>query len=182
MTDLDTRTSRTDTNDGTIEANDGRHDFDFWMGSWQQRNRKVVNALDPDCSEWVEFTSRSTAWPTLGGLANVDTLVTDEFPNLGHFEGMTWRIFDPESGLWRIWWASITRPGVVDPPVVGRFVDGHGVFECDDVLDGVAVRVRYDWDVVDRDEAHWQQSFSFDEGQAWHVNWVTVSTRIVSSD
>lgn len=159
---------------------DGRHDFDFWMGTWSQRNRRLTDALDPACDQWVEFASTAVAWPTLGGLGNVDTLSTDEFPGQGRFEGMSWRLFEPATGLWRIWWASSTRPAVVDPPVVGRFDGGVGVFECDDEIGGVPLRVRYEWRVTGADEAHWQQAFSFDAGATWHVNWTTLNTRVAA--
>jgi hypothetical protein len=156
---------------------DGRHDFDFWMGSWTQRNRKLTNALEPTCDDWVEFESTSEAWPTLGGLGNVDTLTAAHFPGIGSFEGMSWRLFDPATRAWSIWWASTTRPGVVDPPVVGRFDGTHGTFGCHDELDGIALEVRYEWDVFSADSARWQQSFSFDGGATWTLNWVIEHTR-----
>jgi len=92
-------------------------------------------------------------------------------PGRGEFHGITLRLFDTEDDVWRIWWASTASPGALDMPVVGRFVDDHGVFECDDVLSGRQLRVRYEWVRVSQDEAHWQQSFSFDRGDSWQPNW-----------
>src|SRR5881397_2399588 len=53
----------------------GVRDFDFWMGSWEQRNRRRKEWL-ADCDEWIEFESTSVAWPILGGLGNTDEFRT----------------------------------------------------------------------------------------------------------
>jgi hypothetical protein len=161
----------------TKSTEDGRHDFDFFFGNWQQTNRKRVNLLEVD-SEWIEFESYSVAQPILGGLGNMDTYDAPEFPGRPGFKGFSLRLFEPETGLWRIWWASTISNGQLDPPVVGRFRDGIGLFECDDVIDGVPVKVRFTWKDIARDSATWEQSFSFDDGATWDTNWITRHTRI----
>jgi hypothetical protein len=90
-------------------------DFDFWMGSWEQRNRRRKEWL-ADCDEWIEFESTSVAWPILDGLGNADELRTDF---AGGFVGMSFRFFDVETRLWSIYWADSRRTGLLDPPVVG---------------------------------------------------------------
>jgi hypothetical protein len=157
---------------------DGRHDFDFFFGTWRQANRKRVNMLVPGDTEWVEFESESRADPILGGLGNIDTFDAPQFPGRPGFKGFSLRLFEPETGLWRIWWASTAFPGRLDEPVLGRFDDGIGVFECDDVLDGVSVKVRFTWKDITPDSATWQQSFSFDVGASWETNWITRHRRI----
>ena len=73
----------------------------------------------------------------------------------------------------------MANPGALDEPVVGRFEDdGIGRFECDDIVFGVHVRVRYEWTVVDDDTLKWEQFFSFDGRRTWESNWVMKSTRI----
>jgi hypothetical protein len=157
---------------------DGRHDFDFFIGSWQQENRKRVKPLVPDDDEWVEFESFSEARPILGGLGNVDTFSAPQFPGRPGFEGFSLRLFEPETGLWRIWWASTVGSGHLDPPVLGRFDDGVGLFECDDELEGVALRVRFTWKDITSVSAVWEQSFSFDDGATWDANWTTRHARV----
>ena len=103
--------------------NDGRHDFDFLFGAWQITNRKRVNMVVPGDDEWVEFEATSEARPIVGGLGNIDTYSAPEFPGRPGFEAFTLRLFEPNTALWRIWWASMVNPGVLDEPVVGRFED-----------------------------------------------------------
>jgi hypothetical protein len=158
-------------------ADDGRHDFDFFFGTWHVANRKRVKPLVRGDDEWIEFDSVVEAEPILGGVGNVDTYKAPEFPGRPGFEGFTLRLFDPETQLWRIWWASSLATARIDPPVVGRFDDGVGRFECDEVIDGIAVKVRYDWKNITADSVTWEQSFSFDDGASWDSNWVMESTR-----
>jgi len=157
---------------------DGRHDFDFIIGSWQSTNRKRVRPLVAGDDEWVEFASELEAWPVLAGLGNAERFLAHAFPGRPGFEGFTLRAFEPATRLWRIWWTSSLATGRFDDPVVGGFEDGVGRFECEDVLDGVPLRVRYDWTDIAADSITWTQSFSFDGGAAWDANWVTRSTRV----
>jgi hypothetical protein len=164
--------------EATTRADDGRHAFDFFFGSWEQANRKRVRPLVEGDTEWIEFASHSVAGPILGGLGNIDTFDAPDFPDRPGFKGFSLRLFEPETGLWRIWWASSVGNGHLDPPVVGSFRGGVGVFECDDVLEGVPVKVRFTWKDITPGSATWEQSFSFDGGGTWDVNWTTRHTRV----
>jgi hypothetical protein len=87
------------------------------------------------------------------------------------FEGFTLRLFDPSPATWRIWWSSTRTPGVLDIPVVGSFSDRHGVFQCHDTIGGRATIVRFEWLAHRPEEPVWQQSFSYDDGETWRINW-----------
>jgi hypothetical protein len=156
---------------------DGRHDFDFLFGDWEIANRRLEDPLSPAASRWREFTSTARSRPILGGLGNADTYLIPEFPGHGRFHGFALRLFQPSTALWRIWWASTAADGQLDTPVVGRFVGGRGRFECDDVIRGRAVVVRFDWTDITPTSARWEQSFSFDGGQSFAPNWVMRFTR-----
>jgi hypothetical protein len=147
-------------------------DFDFLPGRWHVHNRKLTNPLDPDASDWIEFEAESVAQPILGGAGNVDEFITDGYT------GFSLRLYDPDADVWRIWWSSTQRPGRLDPPVEGRFdASGRARFECDDELDGVPFRLRFEWSEITSGSARWEQFFSFDGGATWKPNWTMELSR-----
>ena len=148
----------------------GADDFAFIQGSWTVRNRKLRDVTDPSCEEWVEFDATSEVGPVLDGWGHIDRMTVPDPPDGPAFEGFTLRLFEPTEQTWRIWWSSTRAPGRLDPPVVGRFTGGRGVFECDDVLARRPVRVRFEWLPDDR-TPQWRQSFSYDSGATWRENW-----------
>ena len=159
----------------TVTSN-GAHDFDFLHGSWTFHLRKLRDTTDPDCTEWVESEGTSEAFPVLDGFGNVDRLFMPAADGAEAFEGFTLRLYDPRTDTWRIWWSSTRAPGIFDEPVVGRFDDGQGTFECDDDVGGQPVRVRYSW-FADEVEPRFEQAFSRDGGDTWATNWITTQRR-----
>jgi hypothetical protein len=157
---------------------DGRGDFDFIFGRWRVHNRKLVDVADPGCTDWVEFDAMSQAEPILGGLGHVDRIWADAPAGGEPFEGFTLRQYDPVASVWRIWWASSRNPGHLDPPVEGSWVQGRGLFYCDDVLQGRPVKIRFGWTNDNPSTARWEQAFSYDSGTTWRVNWVMELSRI----
>jgi len=157
-------------------AVEGRHDFDVIFGEWRILNRKLEDPL-AERSDWLEFDATVEVRPILGGLGNVDLYSAPDFPGRPGYEGFGLRLFDPETGEWRIWWASTNGRGRLDTPVAGRFRDGEGRFECDDTLDGRAVKVRFDWTDITSTSARWAQSFSFDGGKTFEPNWIMELSR-----
>jgi hypothetical protein len=151
---------------------DGRRDFDFLAGSWRVANRKLRDPAPGAPAEWIEFESEMESRPILGGLGNVDTYYVADLPDRGDYHGFALRLFDPQSRLWRIWWASSIGGGELDPPLSGKFSSGEGKFEGDDQLAGDPIKVRFKWSEITDRSARWQQSFSFDGGTTFALNWV----------
>jgi hypothetical protein len=89
---------------------------------------------------------------------------------------MTVRLYDRATRTWSLYWASV-QTGAFEPPVVGAFRDGVGVFEGRGELDGQPIVVRFTWSNITRTSARWEQDFSPDEGRTWEKNWIMVSTR-----
>ncbi|WP_426593998.1 hypothetical protein ACPPVS_00670 [Cellulomonas sp. McL0617] len=147
----------------------GGDDFDFLHGRWVVHHRRVRDVTDPEDTFWVTFDGRSECFPVLAG-GNVERLFVTESP-LGPFEGLTLRLYEPDEGVWRIWWSSDRAPGVLDDPVVGGFVGGHGVFQAVERFGDADVLVRFEWSTEDPRAPRWQQSFSWDDGSTWVLNW-----------
>ena len=156
---------------------DGRTDFDFLLGEWTIENRKLGTPLDPSAGDWAEFPATATNRAILGGLGNIDDYRAPELPGRPGFIGAALRLYDPDSGLWRVWWASTAGNGMLDTPVSGRFDGDHAVFESRETLDGIELGVRYEWHRHSLSVADWQQSFSFDSGASWRPNWQMHWTR-----
>jgi hypothetical protein len=151
-----------------MHATGTAHDFDFLFGRWTVHNRRLRRRL-AGSGEWEEFAAEHVARPLLDGLGNEDEFRTDHD---GGMIGMSFRFFDPRARLWSIYWADSRRCGRLDPPVVGSFADGIGMFEGIDTFEGKAIRVQFTWSQIDTREPRWEQAFSADGGQTWETNWI----------
>ena len=156
-----------------VAAESTARDFDFWMGRWKGRNRRLRERL-AGCTEWDEFESKSIGRSILGGTANEDVFLTDY---AGGYVGMSFRFFDPETKLWSIYWADSRNPGPLEPPVAGRFDGDVGIFEGPDTFEGRPIVVRYTWSSVTTPTPRWEQAFSDDGGETWETNFVTEFAR-----
>jgi hypothetical protein len=147
-------------------------DFEFLVGHWESRQRRLDKVL-AGRDDWYEFDATLECEVLLDGNATFDVLRAPE----RDLEGLTVRLYSPQEHVWRIWWASARSGGQLDVPVVGRFVDGVGTFECDDTYEGTPIRVRYVWSATGTDHPRWEQAFSTDGGKTWEVNWVATFSR-----
>lgn len=158
------------------------HDFDFIFGAWDIHNRKRRDSTDPSSDDWVEFATTSRTEPILAGVSHLERIHAGPESPGGPWEGMTLRQFDPDDGVWRIWWASTKRPGRLDPPLSGRFTDGVGVFTGRDVLGDTPIDLRFTWTSPAPDRARWTQEFSWDGGETWRLDWVMDFSRSDADD
>jgi hypothetical protein len=141
------------------------HDFDYFAGGWTTHQRRL-KARGTGSNEWEEFPATLCMTLYLDGMATVDELY---MPTKG-LAGLTLRTFDPAKHQWSIYWVS-SATGRLDPvPVVGGFQGNRGEFYAADHDNGRPVKVRYTWEIRDRDHARWEQAFSYDE-RSWETNW-----------
>lgn len=147
---------------------DAPTDFSFAVGTWRVRHRRLRDRL-VGCTEWVEFDGEMATQPVLGGFGNIE----DNLLHLpeGDYRAIALRSYDRHTRQWSIWWLDGRSPGRLDVPVVGGFEDGIGTFYASDILDGVAIRVRFNWFTMDPENPRWEQAFSADDGATWETNW-----------
>lgn len=149
-------------------TNDGRHDFDFLMGTWEVRHKRLKQRLQA-CTEWEKFTGEASARAILGGLGNVDEFVLNRASGVQY--GTTLRLFNPVSTEWSLYWSS-SSSGTLLEPLIGRFEHGRGMFYAHEVEGGQHVYSRYIWSEITPTSARWEQALSADGGQTWETNWV----------
>ena len=153
------------------ELTDGRHDFNFITGRWLVSNRRLRRPLE-GCTDWENFEAVQDGALLLGGVGNMNDLVTGDKQTIG----MALRFFNPQTRLWSIYWVSQDN-GLLQPPVTGSFAGGVGRFEGNDSHEGRPVRVRFTWSGITPSRARWEQAFSEDGGRHWETNWVMSLSR-----
>ena len=150
-------------------------DFDFWVGKWKMENKHLNKRL-AHCKEYTEFESTTEATGGLQGMGSFD-IVLRHLENGTTYEGRTIRTFDSTTRLWRIYWVD-SRGGPLDPPVIGSFSNGIGLFFCKDYQVGRPVIVVFRWDKTNPEQPLWSQAFSDDNGKTWEWNTSNTSYRI----
>jgi hypothetical protein len=153
---------------------DGQHDFDPLFGSWKYELKRRTNPMTGS-NTWVDLAGTGACYKIWDGRAQLDTFEADG--STGHIEGLTVRMYDPTAHEWRLYWAN-SRIGILDPPQVGKFKDGHGDFYTQDTINGKTLLIRYDWTKLTTSAPHFEQAFSDDGGKTWEVNWITDQTRV----
>ena len=149
------------------------HDFDYLVGNWKLRNRKLKARL-AHSTEWISFDSRVEMHQILNGVGNIDKY-TDNASG-APYEGVALRLFDTNTKLWSIYWAD-SNSGHLDPPVVGSFENRIGHFFARDTFKGQNIIVVFRWDARNPKLPIWSQAFSTDDGKKWDWNSINVSER-----
>jgi hypothetical protein len=153
---------------------DGQHDFDPLMGSWKYHLKRRLHPLTGSTT-WIELNGTGVCYKVWDGGAQLDTFEADG--STGHIEGLTLRLYNPQSHQWRLYWAN-SKIGILDPPQVGEFKSGQGKFFAQDTINGKTILIRFVWTNMTTNSPHFEQSFSDDGGKTWEVNWITDQTRI----
>jgi hypothetical protein len=156
---------------------DGQHDFDFEIGTWKIHLSRLKDRL-ADSRTWVKFDGTSVTRKVWDGRANLEEFETDSLTD--HIEGLTLRVYNPQTRQWSIYWANSKDPalGQAIQPMIGEFKNGRGEFYDQELFKGRAVFVRFIWSDITPNSAHFEQSYSDDGGKTWEVNWITNQTRV----
>jgi hypothetical protein len=147
---------------------DGQHDFDFELGSWKIHLKRLEHPLTGS-NKWIEFDGTSVTRKVWDGRSQIEEFETDG--PAGHIEGLTLRLYHPQSHQWSLYWAT-SKTGTLGVPTIGEFRNGHGEFYDHEEINGRMVLVRFVWSNTNSDSPHFEQSFSDDGGKTWEVNWI----------
>ncbi|HZQ24229.1 MAG TPA: hypothetical protein VFA89_15665 [Terriglobales bacterium] len=156
------------------DPHSGAHNFDFEIGSWNIHLSRLADRLARSTT-WVEFDGTSVTRKVWNGRANLEEFEADS--QTGHIEGLTLRLYNPQSRQWSIYWAN-GKDGILGQPMIGEFKDGRGEFFDQEPWKGRAVFVRFIWSNINTRTPHFEQSYSDDGGKTWEVNWITNQTRM----
>ena len=148
---------------------DGRADFDFFMGRWKVHHRRLRERLK-GANDWEEFEGTTVAYKVLGGLGNFDEGPMER--ESGLVRGMTVRLFDPTTRQWSLYWADSMHGWNWHLPQIGEFKDGRGEFYAHEPFDGKHILSRFIWSGITTTSCRWAQAFSADGGRTWETNWI----------
>ncbi|HEX8178066.1 MAG TPA: hypothetical protein VF525_00845 [Pyrinomonadaceae bacterium] len=158
----------------TLKERDGQHDFDFEIGTWKTHLRRLLNPLTGS-TKWVEYEGTTVVRKVWNGRANLVELVADG--PAGHFEGLSLRLYNPQSRQWSLNFAN-ANGGVMAQPTIGEFKNGRGEFFDQETFNGRAIWVRFVISDITPNSCRFEQAFSDDGGQTWEVNWIATDTRV----
>ena len=153
---------------------DGQHDFDFEIGTWKTHLRRLLNPLTGSTT-WVEYNGTTVVRKVWNGRANLVELVADGLA--GHFEGLSLRLYNPQSRQWSLNFANVNS-GVMTQPTIGEFKNGRGEFFNQETFNGRAILVRFVISDITPNSCRFEQAFSEDGGKTWEVNWIATDTRV----
>jgi hypothetical protein len=157
-----------------LTERDGQHDFDFEIGTWKTHLSRLLRPLSGSTT-WAEYEGVTVVRKVWDGRANLVELVADG--PAGHFEGLSLRLYNPQSRQWNLNFAS-RHGGTLSQPTIGGFKNGRGEFYDQETFNGRAIFVRFVISDITPNSCRFEQAFSDDGGKTWEVNWVATDTRV----
>lgn len=152
-------------------ARDGSQDFDFLIGTWKAKLKRLDKPLTGSTT-WIEFEGRQITSKIWDGRATLDEFTVDSPATKTRIDGLTIRLYNPVAKQWNIYWAN-AKDGTFGVPTVGGFSNGRGEFYDQEDYQGRKIFVRYVWSDITPDSAKFEQSFSIDGGKTWEPNWIS---------
>jgi hypothetical protein len=153
---------------------DGSHDFDFEFGDWTGHLKRRLHPLTGS-NDWVDYDGPSIVRKVWGGKANLGEI---EFQGpAGHIEGMSLRLYNPDTRQWNITFAN-SAAGATTTPMIGGFAGGVGEFYGPDTLGARPIFVRFIFSDITPKTFRLEQAFSDDGGKTWEANWIATFQRV----
>jgi len=155
----------------------GQKDFDFEIGTWETHLKRLKKPLSGSVN-WVAYDGTTIVKKVLNGKANLVEL--DVKGAAGRIEGLSLRLYHPETKQWSLHFANIAD-GDLAIPAAGGFKNGRGEFFNEDTFNGQKILVRFIISKITSTSCHFEQAFSADNGKTWELNWIADDTRIKNS-
>lgn len=157
----------------TAAPRDGRHDFDWDIGTWKTHQRRLLHPLTGSTT-WVEYTGTDVVRKVWDG-ANTGIIEADG--PAGHLEIFTLRLYNSDAHQWSINFANSTA-GALSLPVIGEFKNGRGEFYDQETYNGRTILVRFSVSDITPNSCHFEQAFSDDGGKTWEPNFIVTETLV----
>ena len=141
-------------------ARDGRDDFDFEIGTWKTHLSRLLHPLTGPNTR-VEYEGTTIVRKIWDGRANLVELNADG--PAGHFEGLSLRLYSPQSHQWNLNFAGVGG-GTLSQPTVGEIKNGRGEFFDQETLNGRAI-FRFFISDIASNSWRFEQSFLDDGGK-----------------
>src|SRR5579885_1059686 len=157
----------------TAPAGDNQHDFDFETGAWTAHLKRRLHPLSGS-ETWVDLHGTSVVKKIWNGRANFGELEVGNADT--HIEGLTLRLYNPQSHQWRLYWAN-SKDGALNVPTIGNFTHGRGDFFDQEDFGDKSIFVRFVFSDVTSNSFQTEQAFSPDFGKTWEPNWTATFTK-----
>lgn len=157
----------------TAIGRDGRHDFDWDIGTWNTHQRRLLHPLTGSTT-WVEYHGTDAVRRIWDG-ANVAHIQADG--PAGHLELFALRLYNPETREWSIYFSN-SGSGTLSSPVIGEFRNGRADFIDQEPYNGKTILVRFSVSEITTDSCHFEQAFSADGGKTWETNFIVAETLV----
>jgi len=115
---------------------DGRHDFDWDIGTWKTHQRRLLHPLTGSTT-WVEYDGTDVVRKIWDG-ANEGKV--EAAGPAGHLEIFTLRLYDPQAHQWSIYFTN-SATGTLSPAAVGEFKNGRGEFYDQETFNGRTILI-----------------------------------------
>jgi hypothetical protein len=145
----------------TAAPRERQRDFDPFIGSWKYHLKRHLNPLTSS-NTWVELDGTGVCYKIWDGRAKLDTIEVDGPTD--HIEGLTLRMYTPQSRQWSLNFANSTD-STLRTPTVGEFENGRGEFYDQELFNGKIVFVRFVISDITPNSCHFKQAFSDDGGK-----------------
>lgn len=152
---------------------DHQHDFDWEIGDWKVHLRRLLHPLTGS-KVWAEFEGTAHVRKVWNGRANLLELELNG--PAGQIEGLSLRLYNPQSEQWSVYFAS-SDDGILGTPMIGQFQHGRGEFSDRELFHGKMIDLHFVFSDVTEKSFHGEQSFSPDGGKSWETNWIEDFTK-----